>query len=279
MTAIVRPDERVLVAIIRTPADLELARDAHWYRIPVSSVHPRLEEHWPPRWLAFYQPKVFGHEAYAVRYYARMESVEIAQRWQLFPSEAPSGRGNRRYYKMNLGPLQALAQPIISRRLRRIVFIPTDWRRFTTAQEINDLFRGSPLEERLWRELGRYRIDAEREFFVAYERPYFLDFAIFCAEGSIDVETDGDTFHYTAERAPKDNERDNELESHKWHVLRFGTQMVKEKPADYCIHTIADTINRLGGLDQGGGLPRRIEPGAGPGVEQLPLLGGDVGAS
>ena len=60
----------VLVAIIKEPSDFAIVHDKHWYRIPVSSVDKRLKKRWPPRWLAFYLTKVFGHERHAVNYYA-----------------------------------------------------------------------------------------------------------------------------------------------------------------------------------------------------------------
>lgn len=53
----------VLVAIVNSIEDLTIARDRHWYRIPVITVPNFLHKRLPPQWLAFYQPKVFGAEA------------------------------------------------------------------------------------------------------------------------------------------------------------------------------------------------------------------------
>ena len=64
------PRGEVLVAIVNNLEDMRLACEAGWYRIPVTSVHKWLRDRWPPRWLAFYQTKVFGLEAHAVNYYA-----------------------------------------------------------------------------------------------------------------------------------------------------------------------------------------------------------------
>ena len=52
----------VLVAIINSKRDFAIRQDEHWYRIPVDTAPRR----WPPRWLAFYQTKVFGDERGAV---------------------------------------------------------------------------------------------------------------------------------------------------------------------------------------------------------------------
>jgi hypothetical protein len=147
------PECEVLVAIVNDVRDYRIARDRNWYRIPVSSVRKFLHDRWPPQWLAFYQTKVFGEEAHSVRYYARVLGIRTAFRWQLFPEEPQDKGSERRYYQLILEPLRQLPRPILSRRLRRIVFITTTWQRFIDATEINDLYHGSPLEDRLWAEL------------------------------------------------------------------------------------------------------------------------------
>ena len=189
------PRGEILVAIVNKPEDMRLAREAGWYRIPVASVRKWLGDCWPPRWLAFYQTKVFGLEAYAINYYAVVRDSRIVSRTDLFPdTPRDHPKANRRYYQLLLGDLQSLPQPIVSRRWRRIVFIPTTLKKFEAAVEINDLWDESPLEDRLWAIFKQVRIRAERQYAVEIEdRTYFLDFAIFCNEGKIDIETDGDT--------------------------------------------------------------------------------------
>ncbi|MDX2214477.1 MAG: hypothetical protein SFY66_14395 [Oculatellaceae cyanobacterium bins.114] len=57
----------VLVAIVNNYQDWatltvsakQHARDQHWYCIPVESVERLLKRYWAPKWLAFYQTKVF----------------------------------------------------------------------------------------------------------------------------------------------------------------------------------------------------------------------------
>ena len=80
----------------------------------------------------------------------------------------------------------------------------------------------------------------------------FLDFAIYCASGKIDVETDGDQWHANPEKAELDNLRDNDLESAGWHSLRFTERQIREQTAEYCIPKIVETINNLGGLEEEG---------------------------
>jgi hypothetical protein len=234
---------------------MRLASEAGWYRIPVSSAHKWLKDRWPPRWLAFYQTKVFSPEAHAVNYYAPVHDIRIVSRMDLFP-DTPCDHPKviRRYYQLLLEDLQPLDQPIVSRRWRRIVFIPTTLDKFKSAIEINDLWDESPLED----------------------RTYFLDFAIFCNQGKIDVETDGDTWHIGPESAQVDRLRDNNLASFGWKVLRFNTTEIHERPVNYCARKVMVTINRLDGLDHTTGVPDRYDPDDPLGPRQLGLFDREI---
>jgi len=260
----------LLAAIINNLPDFAIARDKHWYHIPVSSVEKWLSNRWPPQWLAFYQTKVFDQEAYSINYYAEIINVKRVYRWQLFPDRPSDNKSNRRYYQLFLQPLQRLPKPILSRRLRRIVFIPTTWEKFVKAVEINDLYDESPLEDFLWAEFKRLQISAERQEFIEVEKHnYFLDFAIYCATGKIDVETDGDVWHANPERAAQDNLRDNDIKTVGWRVLRFNSHQIREETQEYCLPTIVKNINKLGGMDEGKFIPRKIDPNAPNGSYQL----------
>jgi very-short-patch-repair endonuclease len=243
----------VLVAIVNNKADFGIVREQGWYRIPVDKAPKR----WPPMWLAFYQTKVFENEAFSVNYYGQVRGIRRVQRHELFPNELPNSKTSRWYYQVHVHGLECLPAPIYSRRLRRIVFIPTTWQKFSQASEINDLFDESPLEDRLWAEFKRLRLSAERQWGLRVgEAWYFLDFALFCATSQIDVETDGDTWHAGRERISEDNRRDNGLQSEGWHVLRFNGRQIRESLTEYCIPQITQTINTMGGLTDEGLVPR-----------------------
>ena len=262
----------VLVAILNNQLDMAIALDQHWYRIPVSSAEKWLRDRWPPSWLAFYQTKVFGDDAYAINFVAKVIDIQTARRCELIPEQPADARGNRVYYQVRLGPLQRLPRPIRSRRRRRIVFIPTTHEKFTHAVEINDLYDESPLEDILWAEFRRHMISAERQEFVRVKRrDYALDFAIYCGKGQLDVETDGDTWHPYPEKTSEDNLRDNALQATGWKVLRFNSQQISEQAETYCIETVIDTIGNLGGVDEGGLAPRPIDANAPDGAYQMGL--------
>jgi very-short-patch-repair endonuclease len=249
----------VLVAIMNNKHDFTLLRQKQWYRIPISSVKKLIKDRWPPQWIAFYQTKVFGDEAFTVSYYAKVIQIKEVFRWQLFPDKPQNERSNRKYYQLLLDDIQKLPEPILSRRWRRIVFIPTTWTKFMSATEINDLYDDSPLEDRLWTEFKRYEIPAERQEFVTVKQNnYVLDFAIYCHRGNIDVETDGDSWHANPEKAAQDRFRDNNLGVAGWKVLRFGTKEIRERVKEYCIPTVAESINKLGGISEDHYIPRKI---------------------
>lgn len=250
----------ILVAIMNDLHDWHLAVDQLWYRIPVSSVEQFLKRRWPPQWLAFYQTKVFGEEAYSIRYYGRVVAIHRLTRRELFPNETPNPKSNRLYYRLQLAPLEKLPRPIPSARWRRVAFIPTTWMKFITATEINDLYDGSPLEDRLWAALKGFDLPIIRQEWVNIDdKRYALDFAVYCATANLAIETDGDTWHHTPELADKDNLRDNDLKSNGWQVLHFGTRRIMEEAETYCVPKIIDTINSLGGIDDGDFVPRRID--------------------
>jgi very-short-patch-repair endonuclease len=130
-----------------------------------------------------------------------------------------------------------------------LVFIPTTWEKFTQAVEINGLYDESPLEDRLWAEFKRLQISAERQYYLQInDRNYCLDFVLFCRNGKLDVETDGDTWHRIPKLIAKDNQRNNDVTMAGWYVLRFNSTQINNDLNRYCIPTVVDSIQRIGGL-------------------------------
>lgn len=241
-------EKSVLVAIIKNRRDFEIARDAHWYRIPVKSAPDNVRK-FVVKFLAFYQTKAFKEHAYRVEWFAKISRITVVRRKELFPDERNEPKRNEDYFKIELEPLQPLPKPIVSRRWRRIVFIETTLDQLMHAEEINDLFHESPIEERLWDLLRREGISAERQYFVCEGgNRYCLDFAIFCKKGKINVECDGG-MHYTKRKHMSDTRRNNVLESAGWKVLRFpGSDILTS--ATSILRMLKKNIKDLGGLEQ-----------------------------
>jgi very-short-patch-repair endonuclease len=259
----------VLVAILKTKADFAILQERGWYRIPVKNAPQRF----PPRWLAFYQPQAFQDDPFRVRYFGEVASIDTVKRRELFPNEIESARSDSEYYRIHLKSLQERPNPILSLRWRRIVFIATTWDKFCRAEQINDLFDESPLEDLFWARLKQLAIQAERQFPVwAKNYLYHLDFAFFCRDGRLNVETDGDTWHTAKDRIAADNQRDNTLNQQRWNVLRFNGKQIREELDTYCIGAVLETVNALGGLSDDGLAPRIFYPNGGSVAQQLALF-------
>lgn len=258
-----------LIAILKEVADLAILKNEGWYRIPVKSAPSR----WPPKWLAFYQPKPFEDEAYQIKYYGTVKEILKVKRYELFPNELPSNKSEQEYFKIFLDELEERSSPILSARPRRLVFIPTTREKFDNAVIINDLFDESPLEDKLWLELQNRKIDAERQWRVLVSNVnYYLDFAIFCRQGQIDIETDGDTYHMNRSQVLRDNARDNALQLDDWMVLRFNSKQIKDHFDNECLGNIQNGINRLGGLTTDNIVPRVFYNNGGQHSQQMTLF-------
>jgi hypothetical protein len=157
------PEDRVLIAYMPEPADFARARDQGWYRVPQTQAPKGLYA----EYYAFYFGRKFGDQKWAVHWYARQTGFELTRRVDLLPDEADHPRAEAIYYRVALGSLQKLAQPIVSLRWRRIAFMHTTWDRFNEAREINDLLlNGGEYVDRLYATLKERGIEARRNFEV-----------------------------------------------------------------------------------------------------------------
>ena len=148
--------DRVLVAVMNNPRDLQIALKDCWYRIPVKRAPRRVGADY----IAFYQTGVFPpDERHCVRLYAPIYAYRLAERVELLPQEPDHPRARERYFKVEIGPMRTLARPIPSHKLRRITFIPTTLQRLLAAQEINDLWDRGQRQAELWAALTTENTD------------------------------------------------------------------------------------------------------------------------
>lgn len=242
----------LLVGVLTRKRDLNILLNEGWYRIPVSASEPKSV--WPPKWLAFYESASIRRD-YGIYRFAPVLHIEERTREELFPGEPAGARAGKRYYKVAIGPIQERAIRFV--RPRHFAFIRTSMKRFERAETVNDLFADSPLEDRLWGEFKKLRIPAERQWEEMVEGSrYYLDFALFCNAGKIDVEADGESYHITKEQAPRDNERNNELTTKGWRVLRFDGAKIVNQLAE-CIDQVYRTVEQLKGFETSKLVPDR----------------------
>jgi hypothetical protein len=146
----IHAEDLILVAIVKSPRDLEIARLLGWYRIPVATAPKTIRADW----LALYQPASFGEGRWRVEYVAPIRGFEMATRGELMRHEPDHPRAQEPYFKVQLGPLQRLDRPVPSKRWRRFTFLYTTGALLLNAQDLSELSLPA-CEERamLWRML------------------------------------------------------------------------------------------------------------------------------
>jgi hypothetical protein len=160
----------VLVGIVPSPRDVEIARVLGWYRIPLRFA-PKVVE---VDFVAFYQTAAFGVEhRWRIEAFVGVRGHELTTRAELFRDEPDHPRAGEEYYKLQLGPVKSLQQPILAGRWKRLTFLYTTGELFQKAKAIEDLVVHQEEREILWRSLreralhsGQYRADDLPELMI-----------------------------------------------------------------------------------------------------------------
>ena len=158
----------ILVAILPGKRDLEIARLLGWYRLPLRFA-PKVVD---VDFLAFYQTGAFGEgHRWRIENLAEVRGYEMTTRAELFRDEPDHPRAREEYYKIQLGPVQPLARPILAGRWKRVTFLYTTGERMQQANTINDLVVRQEDRAILWRSLreralrsGQYQTQELPEF-------------------------------------------------------------------------------------------------------------------
>lgn len=139
----------VLVCLLPTPRDLEIARLLGWYRIPLRTA-PKVVA---VDYLAFYQPSAFGDRGGQIEFVAQVHGHELTTRGELLQDESDHPRSKEEYYKIQLGPIEKLKEPIKTEKWKRLTFLYTVGEYLLNAKSLNDLVVQSDERELLWKSL------------------------------------------------------------------------------------------------------------------------------
>jgi len=151
----------VLVCLLPTPRDMEIARLLGWYRIPLRTA-PKVVA---VDYLAFYQPGSFAERGGRIDFVAPVHGHELATRAELLKDEADHPRANEEYFKVQIGPLERLSRPIVAEKWRRLTFLYTTGEYLLKAQTLNDLVVQSDERALLWQSL-RERAEQDQQYKV-----------------------------------------------------------------------------------------------------------------
>ena len=152
-----KPTDLILVCLLPTPRDLEIARLLGWYRIPLRTA-PKVVA---VDYLAFYQPSAFAERGGQIEFVAQVNGHELTTRGELLKDEADHPRAKEEYYKLQIGGLEKLKEPVKSEKWKRLTFLYTTGEYLLKAQSLNDLVVNGDERQLLWRSL-RERAENEQ---------------------------------------------------------------------------------------------------------------------
>lgn len=173
----------ILVAILPNQRDFDIARLFGWYRIPLKNAPKVISVDY----LAFYQTKAFGEaERWQIAYVAQILGHELVQRMDLIRDEPDHPRAHEEYFKLQIGPLQRLENPVPAGDWKRITFFYTTGEQFQNAHTVNDLVIKSQDERQvLWHSLRERALKAN-EYQAADLPRSVIDPAILALLGQFD---------------------------------------------------------------------------------------------
>ncbi|HAV76464.1 MAG TPA: hypothetical protein DCX53_03825 [Anaerolineae bacterium] len=144
-----KPTDLILVCLLPTPRDLEIARLLGWYRIPLRTA-PKVVA---VDYLAFYQPSTFGDRGGQIEFISQVRGHELTTRGELLKEEADHPRAKEEYYKIQIGALEKMNEPVKSDRWKRLTFLYTTGEYLLKSKSLNDLVVNGDERQLLWRSL------------------------------------------------------------------------------------------------------------------------------
>ena len=149
MVTMLQSTSLILVCLMPSPRDLEIARLLGWYRIPLRT-SPKVVA---VDYLAFYQPSTFGERGGKIEFIAEVRGHELTTRGELLKDEANHPRAHEEYYKIQIAGLERLKEPILAGKWKRITFLYTTGEYLLNARTINDLVVDGDERQILWHSL------------------------------------------------------------------------------------------------------------------------------
>ena len=155
------PSSLVLVCLTPEPRDMEIARLLGWYRIPLRTA-PKVVF---VDYLAFYQPGSFGDRGGEIECVAPVHGHELTTRAELLRDEPDHPRAREEYYKIQIGALERLPNPITADKWKRLTFLYTTGEYLLNAHTVSDLVLQTEERALLWHSL-RERAEKQADYHI-----------------------------------------------------------------------------------------------------------------
>ena len=171
MIGLPSPQALILVCVVPSQRDLDIARLLGWYRIPFKTAPKVIDVDY----LAFYQTGAAQKtEAGKINYVAAVRGHEMMTRAELIHDEPDHPHASEEYFKISIGPLVPLPVPIQAANWKRITFLYTTGDYLLKAHYLNELAVRDDERTTLWQSL-RERGDGEGSAHVPDEGDWAMD--------------------------------------------------------------------------------------------------------
>ena len=230
----------VLVGVLKSKNDLKILLKKHWYRIPLCYLPKRKF-----KYIAFYQPAVFGRWGKRIEYYGRVTRRKIIKRINLLPNESKHLRAQDDYLKCHFTKIEKLSKPIRNIIPRRVSFGFTTLKKLFSSRNILELYDVPPTEQIVEKRLRQLGIETKPEYTVLLNgRRFRVDLAIFKNGRKIAIECDNLKAHRGKFQKTKDKIKNLYLRRSGWRVIRLKERDIMEH-LDRCVLRIQKTIKVL----------------------------------
>ncbi|MDO8504341.1 MAG: DUF559 domain-containing protein [Candidatus Liptonbacteria bacterium] len=230
-------EKTVLVGVLKSKRDQKILLKEKWYRIPVEFAPKRKF-----KYLAFYQPAVFGKSGKRIEYYGSVLNKKVEKRINLLPKETEHPRAQDDYIKIEFSDISKLPRPIRNIIPRRVCFGFTDLKSLLSARDMLQLYGVQATEQIIQKRLARLKIKTLPEFSVAIDGKRFrIDLAIILNGKKVAIECDNTKAHKIRLQKIKDRVKDTYLRRAGWRVIRLKEKDIVEN-LDKCVARIEDAL-------------------------------------
>jgi len=224
----------VLVAVINNEADLQRATTEGWYRIPQRTAPRRIGADYLALYLTSGATGKGNEGAHCVAWYAAIRRYRLTTRRDLIPAEPDHPRASDAYFRIDIGPLQRLANPVPAASYRRLTFIHTTLERLMTARDVTELFCKDDPFDLLWDALRKHKLRPLKNRIV---NEAAIDISLRARKGMLGISCRDELAAQEARIA---------LSEDRWQLLTLPNHHIQQD-LEGCLRRIGSALLGLGG--------------------------------
>jgi hypothetical protein len=179
------PEDRVLVGVVKSTADLQTAREQRWYRIPQAKFPHGIHA----EYIGLFSGEKVIKRASGIYHYGHISGIELRYRRELLPHQPSHPDADVPYYRIAFDQVLERVPPILNPTKRRFAFIFTTGDRFSNAENIADLYsKADYFVDRIYHALRNRGFQVARTWEAQTKEAPRL--RILCQQGVLDASTE-----------------------------------------------------------------------------------------